>query len=822
MGVASEAVKNGVEREREIMRRNCANRSRLLLAGGFLSLMFCSPVAAAAQAEDADQAPANPENDTAAAPLDGDIVVTARRREEGLSRTPVAVSVLTSDALQSRSINSEADLQTATPGLIVRSTQGSSQFNYAIRGQSIDAFSVSQPGVLTYVNEFQTNALSAGSLYDLGSVQVLKGPQGTLFGRNTTGGAVLFSTAAPEFDAFKGFARARLGNLGAWQGEGMVNVPIGDSAGLRVAGLVDQRKGYVRNLVNGERLANVDRWSIRASLSFEIGDSIESKFVAEYGRSKGNGDPILAYSANAPGSVGPNGQALAATVPTFYSPILDTLAGPGAYAALMAAYPGTPAGGYLDYVASQRSLGNRATYFDGPTGLNAKNGYIINTTSIDISDSAQIKNIVGYSYNRNVSLFDQDGSPFPFYEYVQTRNRVKSLSEELQLSGEAVDNRLTYILGVYYSNEKRTSGQTFRYFNLGPVANPVLGPGFGGSLPLGNRLEGDFDISSIGAFAQASFKFTDRLSATAGVRYTREKNEFTEVSGFAPFFPAGIIEERKDSEPSWTVGLEYQATPSLFFYGTYRGSWRGGGFNYNAPPINATAELGGNTFNPEKIEDVEFGAKFNGHIGSVRTRANLAVYKSWVDGIQRIAYLTFPDVGPGAATVNADGAIFQGVEFDAEFTVAPGVTIGGSFNHTDPKYRGDTQQTLFGTFIDFTTFADVTRYSGSGYIDVMAPLAGDTGELRARLDVYAQSSLYFSNYGQSGAPGTKLPSYELVNARVGLDNIGGSGVSAAFFAKNIFDKTYFVGGIGLGTAGGYNLAVPGEPRTYGVDISFRF
>lgn len=783
-------------------------------------LAIAAALPAAANA--ADDAAAQASATASEAYGETDIVVTARRREEGLSRTPVAVSVLTADALQSRSINSEADLQTATPGLIVRSTQGSSQFNYAIRGQSIDAFSVSQPGVLTYVNEFQANALSAGSLYDLGSVQVLKGPQGTLFGRNTTGGAVLFSTAAPEFDAFKGFARGRVGNLGAWQGEGMLNMPLGDSAGLRVAGMIDQRKGFVRNLVNGKRLNNVDRWSVRASLSFEIGDAIESKFVAEYGRSKGNGDPLLAYSANAPGSVGPNGQTLAADVPTFYSPILDTMAGDGAYAALAAAYPGSPPGGYLDYVAIQRGLGTRQTWLDADTGLDAKNAYIVNTTSIAISDNAEIKNIAGYSYNRNFSLFDQDGTPLPFYGYVQVRNRVEAFSEELQLSGEAFDKRLTYIVGVYYSKEKRTSGQTFDYFDLGPVANPILGPLFGGSLPLHNRLEGDFDISSIGAFAQTSFKLTDALSVTAGIRYTQEKNKFVAVSGFAPFYPDGVVERRKDSEPSWTLGLEYQATPSLFLYATYRGSWRGGGFNYNAPPVNAPAELGGNSFDPEKIEDVEVGAKFNGHVGSVRTRANLAVYKSWVDNIQRIAYITFPDVGPGAATVNADGAIFQGIEFDAEFTVAPGVAIGGAFNHTDPRYRGNRQQTLFGTFIDFTTFADVTNYSGSGYIDVTAPLAGNTGDLRARVDVYAQSGLYFSNYGQSGAPGTKLPSYELVNARIGLDNIGGSGVSAAFFAKNIFDKQYYVGGIGLGTAGGYNLAVPGEPRTYGIDISFRF
>jgi len=796
---------------------------RWLAAASCLAIAGALPVTASAAEETADEAAAQAREAASTAHGETDIVVTARRREEGLSRTPVAVSVLTGDALQSRSINSEADLQTATPGLIVRSTQGSSQFNYAIRGQSIDAFSVSQPGVLTYVNEFQTNALTAGSLYDLGSVQVLKGPQGTLFGRNTTGGAVLFSTAEPEFDTFAGMARGRAGNLGAWQLEGMVNAPLGDGVALRLAGLVDQRDGFVRNLVNGERLANVDRWSIRGSLRFQIGDAIESRFVGEYGRAKGHGDPLLAYSANAPGSVGPNGQALAADVPTFYSPILDTIAGAGAYAALMAAYPGTPAGGYGDYVNVQRGLGTRATYLDADTGLDARSGYIINTTSIDVSDSAQIKNIIGYSCNRNVSLFDQDGSPFPFYGNVQTFNRVKTFSEELQLSGSAIDGRLSYIAGLYYSKEKRTSGQDFRYFDLGPVANPILAPVFGApSLPLANRLEGDFDIQSIGAFAQLSFKLTDQLSATGGIRYTKEKNAFTEVSGFAPFYPSGIVEKRKDSKPSWTLGVEYQATPTFFLYATYRGSWRGGGFNYNAPPVNASAENGGNSFDPERIEDVELGAKFLGEVGTVPVRANLAVYKSWVKAIQRVAYLTFPDVGPGGATVNADGATFRGVELDAEVTVAPGVRIGGSFNHTDPKYRGDTQQTLFGTFIDFTTFADVTRYSGSGYIDVAAPLGNDAGELRARVDIYAQSGLYFSNYGQSGAPGTRLPSYELVNARIGVDDIGGTGISAAFFAKNIFDKEYFVGGIGLGTAGGYNLAVPGEPRTYGVDLSFRF
>lgn len=247
------------------MNRNVSRRLKYLLAGSMLPLCLACPAMASAQPGDAGaEAPAEEAGSSINA-ADGDIVVTARRREEGLSRTPVAVAVLTSDALQTRSINSEADLQTATPGLIVRSTQGSSQFNYAIRGQSIDAFSVSQPGVLTYVNEFQTNALSAGSLYDLSSVQVLKGPQGTLFGRNTTGGAVLFSTAAPEFDAFKGFARGRVGNLGAWQGEGMLNVPLGDSAAFasRVRSISARGSFAISSTATGSRTSIAGRCARR-------------------------------------------------------------------------------------------------------------------------------------------------------------------------------------------------------------------------------------------------------------------------------------------------------------------------------------------------------------------------------------------------------------------------------------------------------------------------------------------------------------------------------------------------------------------------------
>src|ERR1700692_166254 len=148
------------------------------------------PVATFAQSRVADSA------DSQSGTLT-EIVVTAQRREASLERTPVAVEVLTADALDKEAVTTEGDLQLSVPGLTVRTTENATQLNYSIRGQSVDAFTGSPPAVLPYFNEVQTTNNSSTGFYDLDSIQVLKGPQGTLFGRNATGGAVLFTSTKP-------------------------------------------------------------------------------------------------------------------------------------------------------------------------------------------------------------------------------------------------------------------------------------------------------------------------------------------------------------------------------------------------------------------------------------------------------------------------------------------------------------------------------------------------------------------------------------------------------------------------------------------------
>jgi iron complex outermembrane receptor protein len=232
---------------------------------------------AMAQAQEQTQSPPIGQEATArAAPADGEILVTALRRSGTLERTPVSVSVLSADTLVKQAIVTESDLQIATPGLTIRAGYNSNQLNYALRGQSLDAFSDTRPGVLPYFNEVQLDGVGGGStaFYDLQSIQVLKGPQGTLFGRNSTGGAVLFSSVKPSED-LGGYVSGRLGNYNAYQLEGALNVPlVGGKILARVAGFYEKRDGYQVNLFNNTRAGDVDRYGLRGSLTINLSDTI--------------------------------------------------------------------------------------------------------------------------------------------------------------------------------------------------------------------------------------------------------------------------------------------------------------------------------------------------------------------------------------------------------------------------------------------------------------------------------------------------------------------------------------------------------------------
>jgi iron complex outermembrane receptor protein len=783
--------------------------------------------AAPALAQSESQKPAEE-----AATASGDIVVTARRKEENIQTVPVAVVAFGQEAIANRMIRSESDLQRVVPGLTIRETEGSNQIAYSIRGQTIDAFTGSALAVVPYVNEVQANGNAASNFYDLGSLQVLKGPQGTLFGRNSTGGAVLAATAKPVNENL-GSIGISYGNYNYIDVKGMANlVLVDDKVLLRVAGNYVYRDGYQRNIFNGgrnlnPRLGQTDRGSGRVSLTVKPTETITNTTVFEYTRTGGNSTSVVPWSVNLPGSTdATTGLPLASSAAFLYSPALDLAAGNGAWAAYLAAHPGANPGGYAAVVARQKTLGPWVVDVTDQHGLmffRGRNHYLTNTTAIEVSDQATIKNIFGWTKSRSHYNISEQGAPYlvqctcdPTNDDYGNIENTEAISNELQLQGNALDGKLDYIIGAFYYYSKSRTHWPQIYFDL----TPAFPPSFGFHSEFGTRDE------SKALYAQVTHDLSGMgiqgLSVTAGFRYTWEKVTVDQLPGGNGYnLTAFNSLTKKGDKPSWTLGLDYKPNSNLLVYAVTRGSWRAGGVNGSAPLLPTTAAGGGALFEPETAKDVELGVKWHGDLMGSPAHFNIAAYKEWIKNVQRAEFPSVPVFGSIAVTINVPKAEVQGFEIDTGFQPAPWLELGGNLALTDAKYTSNRAQVFNNIFV-FNPYADTPKWAGTAYGVVHLPIPESAGELKLRGEVYAQTGQYFSNNDASITPGTKLPGYALVNVRLDWTKIAGSGISAAAFANNLTNKAYYVGGLSQGASLGENAAAPGRPRMYGIELRADF
>ncbi|MET4898711.1 TonB-dependent receptor [Sphingomonadaceae bacterium jetA1] len=758
------------------------------------------PVAVSAQQVGSTETGETPAPDARAAQTttrdaaSGDIIVTARRRDESLSKVPIAISVLSSDALAQQNIRSEVDLQAAVPGLTVRESGGNNILNFAVRGQSIDVYTNSPPAVLPYINEFQVVSYTASAFFDLENVQVLKGPQGTLFGRNTTGGAVLYQTASPGREA-KGFFTVRVGNLDEHQVTIGATMPIADWASLRLAGNFSDGGAFITNLYDGSKRGNNLNKTGRATLRLTPGGGFRNTTTFQYGEDRGTNTPNLPYTVNACGATY-QGRPLASDASCLYNP-----ANP-AFAAILKANPRLFSGGLEAYPAYQRDLGNRLANTNVSNRHRAETRFVINTTEVDLSSSLTLKNIVGWNKSSRNDVNDYDGTSYAIYENAEADigqvNTTRQFSDELQLQGKLLDGKLTFVLGGFYSNQTD-----------GLISNGL----FFGTVPVVYSFE--LNTKSLAGFAQATYNLTDTLHLTSGFRYSEDRVKGRNRPGSA-FGQSS--QSLSNTKPSWTVSLDYQVTPELLLYATHRGSWRSGGYNFTAFPLNQTAATGGNVFLPETSKDVELGAKFNGRLGTMPFTMTLAGYNQWVDNVQRAIFQVIQNA-PALVTVNVPKAEITGGELAITARPAPWLDIGAAGTYTDARFT-DPTAIAFGIPITYGPYGDVSRWSGSAYAQVRHALP--QGAVALRGDVYAQTSFYFSNLADSYAPGTRIPGYALANARLSWEDALGSGTTISAYVRNIFDRQYFTGGLPASTGFGVNSVNAGRPRIYGAEVRFLF
>jgi iron complex outermembrane receptor protein len=771
-----------------------------------------------------------------------DIVVTARRTQELLSDVPVSVSALSSEALTERRILSDADLQSATPGLTVRQTNSSNQISFSLRGQSVDAFSFAAPAVLNYINEFNAQSTAASAFFDLQSIQVLKGPQGTLFGRNATGGAILYETRKPD-DEFGGYLRLSYGNYDNKLVEGAINIP-GEVISGRLAAQYQDRNGYQRNVLLGTRNGSIDTFSIRPTIQLRLGD-LTNTTVYQYTYSGGNSAGLRAtnyYGVN--GSSGVNGDPLNNFVNG--QPVSNSLnfglpsatLYPDGIAANLddgAAFAQFGFSGLPSFIAAQENYGFY-DIFNNQTGRHrGRQNMVTNTTTYDFADM-QLKNIFGYNHSKSRDGTDVDGSPFqPLnigfgggtgpsnpgdpnvggptaegYTYVS-----EQLSNELQLSGTA--GRLKYIAGLYYFEGKD-------YQRLPLTFASDYSAALGGNLGFFLR-EYTNKTTSKAAYAQFTYEIADDLNLTAGGRYTWEKSTYSPADRVEGSFDVyqddfntslGIFGgELKASKPSWNVSVDYKIMPDLLVYAAHRGSWRTGGFNGTASSVDANGTPIPNSFQPETTYDFEVGAKYNGQIGNMPASFNIAVYDQHIKNVIRAIYL-----GVAAVSGNVDKARVTGVEADAAIRLAPWLQIGGTLAYTNARYTKNTA-TVGNTVVLFGPYGDVPEWSGSAFAKAEHDL-NDGSTVSLRGDLYSQSSFYYSNAANTILPQTQIDGYTLIDLRAEWANISGSQVSVAAYAKNITNEKYNVGGFALGAVNAINSVLPGLPRMYGLELSLNF
>jgi iron complex outermembrane recepter protein len=765
-----------------------------------------------------------------------EIVVTARRQNEDLEKVPVAVVALSTLALREQHVTNEQELQTAVPGLLSVASTSTNQFAFSIRGQALDAYSYTSPTVLAYFDEFQTGGVTATTFFDLQSVQVLKGIQGTLFGRNSTGGAVLYTSTQPGKE-LEGYLNYTAGNFNEQKMEGAVTIPLAPWASVRLAAEDEHRDGYEHNIYLNVDEGSIDNRNFRGTLLLTPLDALQNITTIQYGRQFGDSGALKIVSANV--NCPPSPSCAAAEL---YPPGVPT---GGTYPAKLASYSGL-----ANFIAMESQQPFWNVWNDSDDGHDAQLKEAVNKTTYTVNDDLAVKNIVGYNQVDSRDRIDADGSPFqilttgvhggsniegPFYSSEQ-------YSEELQLAGTTAAKRLNYLFGGYYDRDNE--GQNLPgNAGCGSIAFPVTPENPAGcEVPGGFRYNFENDEESRALFGQATYEFIDSLKATAGYRETWEDINFRYVDDGSvppdvhqlagvPLPP--ILSER---EPSWTLGLDDQLTPETLLYIVQRGGFRAGGFNGTSIVQTSTGATNIDSYEPEIARDLELGIKYAGRLGGFPVRINADVYEERVRNAQRVVY-----AGIAAFTLNADKTQVDGFELDTVMDLTPWLQAGLDYAYTDARYTdGSTHFTQVDAItgaIDNRTvilgpYGDTPRNTGSLYLRLAHDLPNSLGQLVVRQDIYSQSYFYYTNFAASinvppngiGPldPNTKIGGYTLLNARVEWNNVAGSRVHAAAYVRNMLNKQYEVGGLGLGAAVGVDSVILGTPRMAALEVGLKF
>jgi iron complex outermembrane receptor protein len=791
---------------------------------------------------------------------DPDIIVTARRVEERLQDVPVSMTVFNQQQLANRNVVNAGDLATYTPSLTTNSRFGSESTSFALRGFTQEG--PTSPSVGVYFADVVApraqgtvtsgNGAGPGAFFDLQNVQVLKGPQGTLFGRNTTGGAVLLVPQKPT-GRFEGYVEGSIGDYDLRRIQTVVNVPVADTLRVRLGIDRQSRDGYLHNIsgVGPGNFGDVNYTAARFSMDTDLTPDLENYFIASYTRSNTNG---------------------------FY-PKMFVVSNPYGYrAANYAAQIASTEGDYYDV-----SNGNPYAHH------RSRQWQLINTTTWQASDTIIVRNILSYAQFRLAeasNIYGDDGfepgSNPPAYHYAigiipgASGNTVaqSTFTEELQVQGRTPSGGLTYQFGAYLELSEPLGGFQavhnaqflrcidIRTFQCDDVRGRSTPNGTGGNLEgrVGSSSisQARYRFRNLGLYAQGTYKLTDSLGVTAGIRYTSDRTSGL-GRGYKANFPApnmpvfsctnpvplvqggtsaeiladpsrcDLRRRVSSNKPTWLIDIDYKPTEDILLYAKYVRGYRQGSVNVNS--------YGLETWGPEKVDTYEVGAKTSFH-GPVRGTFNIAAFYNDFSNQQiqvgtvactAAELITKPEqcpflAVPTAGIANGGKSTIKGVEVDASITPFTGFTVDAGYAYLDTELKTIT---LPDAPVGFTALTApptggplplTPRHKYSLTASYTLPFAEGIGRIILAATFTHQDSSFGS---PNSAPRFQtLPPQDNLNLNLNWNGVAGRPIDLGLFVTNVTKERFYL--MTLGQSFGFDSYIANQPRMFGARLRYRF
>jgi iron complex outermembrane receptor protein len=771
---------------------------------GFASIMLAGtalPSVAMAQQRGAESEPQSQQSAGA-----NDIIVTARKTNESIQEVPVAVTAMTGDTLAKNNIRSLDSLAGVVPNFQFDTGAAVSASTFAttafIRGVGQNDYAVfTDPGVGLYVDGvYMARSLGAAlDNFEIERVEVLRGPQGTLFGKNTIGGAVNVVMRKPG-NSLGGYIEGATGSFNKTFLQGAIDLPLSTDIKSRFAVGYFNQGGYSRRLTDGIRQGNKDNILLRGTMVYDPGSAFKLEVAGDYMHGKSDGAPLTLGGVQSTG---------------LFIQLFNQLVAPTSG---IVAPNGSPT------YNSSFVTGDPYTTYGASSVRNTLESYgVAATVELDL-DAATLKSITAYRYLKGSWDRDGDASPFKFRENRQLETS-KQFSQEFQLTGSALGDRLKYVAGAYYFHEE---GYDQVYLILadglyqalealpGPLANGFGGKGNPLNIVLDNVL---FDTNVVrnttyALYANLNFKLTDWLSLEGGLRQNWDSKSLDPVhlriaSGVYIAPPGShFATDFKSFTPRF--GIKADVSRDLNFYASYSKGFKSGGFN--ARPLVSIAEI--NLYQPESVGSYEIGMKsrwFDRHLV-----LNVAAFSANYKNIQLPV-----NQPPQNFVFNAGSGRIKGIEAETTIRIGQNFSINGSLGYLDAKYTQIGGNLAPGQFIPITLASKfikapkVTWTVGAHY-DL--PLSSG-GKFSLGAD-YTHKSSYFNDVANS--PQVFQPGYGLLGARLSYTTPDDR-VIFALSGTNLTDERYLIAGNVAGASLGSLVEESfGAPREWEFSVRYKF